>query len=701
MRTILFYLLTLLALLAAKTGAQPVWEYENGPCGGTFLAIIEHQGGLVAAPSYRSFVLFGNAEGTQWRQADLPDPAAQPFSLYSSGTRLFAGGFGRVYRSDDAGATWQVSEIPDLQSAQITRLTGHGDTLYGSAQGMLMRSIDHGVRWSLISLGDVRDVVMADDGYVVVAEAGQVLESTDGGANWFTRTASPPDIQKLYQIGSALYAARKVSPLRPLEPVLFRITDRGAASWEPLAVYEPFITSMTEHTGVLYAGSDTDPGPQLLRSLDGGRQWEAINETRLPFPRPKAVSVLLGVKDGLLAGITHLGIWRLEDNAESWRYVTDGYFPVGVARVGFVGDRIVAYSMKENLVAYHDVRDDPWQLLPYAEESRPGDMRVKDGRVTLGTTYGTRGTTDFGTSWEYGAIGDGSRRVQALGTASGRMIAGAEYGVHAWSDDEGRSWTADTTRGVQTWYTFAEGQAGALYAATTPLGLLSSSDTGRTWTPVIVPSMEGTIFDVVEAGGLLYVASNKGIASCTSDGGSVVSLYPGAAYRLCATPRGLVAATQDDGIILFPAYGAPWGSLNQGLPEAHFATPDVCRIAFAYDNGRLYFGNCGMPGLWSVDVLTAMSARNAAAPGSAGIDAVYPQPLSGRGWISLRVPVGRPFRLGVCDLFGRRMRTLSEGIASQPTLTLPVDAGTLPVGVSFLLLETGERREAFVFCIAR
>lgn len=693
--------LFVLSLIAAGLPAQTVWEYEGGPCGGRFIAVIDHNGKLVAAPYYRSFVLIGNAAGTSWRQADLPDAADQPFSLCSMGTRLFAGGFGRVYRSDDDGATWSVTEIPALQSAQIVRLTASGDTVYACTSGHLARSADRGANWQLLRSGDIRDAAARGSGRVALAEADGVAESGDGGATWFVRPASPSDARRLFSLEGAVFAAREVSAQRPGAAVLFRLGPGDAATWDTTTLVEPFITSMTAHDGALYAGSGAAPGPQLLRSSDGGASWEAVNEFRPPFHRRSSVSVLHGAEGGLLAGIANIGLWRLEDNAESWRFVTDGFFPVGVARVGFSGERLIAYSMKEDFVATRGARGEAWEQLPYAEETRPGDMLVHGDVIVLGTSRGTRSTADFGARWDSASIGDGTHRVLALGASGQRLLAGCAGGVHAWSFDPGRRWQTGSSPDISTWYSFVEAEPGRIFAATAPGGLYESSDTGTTWQRRDIPSVPGAVFDVAVSDGTVYTASTRGIVALDEASGEASTYYAGPAYRLCATPLGLAAATQDDGIIFFPGYGAQWGTINQGLPEAHFASPDVCRIALTFKAGRLYFGNCGLPGLWSIDLTTTVRAGATPAASAAGIDAVYPQPLRGDGWVSLRAPAGAAVRLTLRDLHGRELRLLFDGVMAQPERVLPLRTDGLAAGVYLIEMRAGIGRSAALLHVSR
>lgn len=692
---------SILILLAVEMCGQSVWEYEGGPCGGTFNSIIDHKDGLAAAPNARAFVLFGDAEGTAWRQADLPDAAAVPFCLYSDGRRLYAGSFGRVYFSDDDGASWQVSQLHDLLSAPITRLTGSGDTLYGCGQGSLVRSVDRGVQWELLSEFTCNDVLMSAAGHVAVAEEARIMESSDGGANWFDRGGTPEYVEYFYSHLGVLHAARPVSALRPDVPVLFRLVDPVSGTWEACAPKEPSIRTMTEHDGVLYAGSNTVQGPHLIQSTDGGMEWEVINDTRTPFPRPRAVMVLHGAKNGLLASISNLGIWRLADNAESWRYVTDGFFPVGVARVGFLGERPVVYSMKENFVATRAGAQGRWELIPYSELMYPGDMLVMGGAVYLGIETGVRWTTDLGISWEFGTIGDGSRWVQALGDAGSRIIAGVVGGVSAWSDDRGVNWISDTSETIDKWYTFAAHYSDEVFAATSRLGLFRSPGPGAGWVAQDVPTMSGAIFDVAIAGDTVFVASSKGIAAFLLDG-QILSLgYDKAAYRLCATPYGLAAATQEDGIILFPDYDSSWGTINQGLPEAHFATPDVCRIALTYNGGRLYTGNCGMPGLWSIKLESATSVERLPVPEVPRVTAVYPQPLSGTGSIVLEGRSDQVVRVALRDILGREVKLIFEGRLARSPITVAVRVDDIGSGTYLLEVSGSSGRSMHLVGILR
>ena len=692
------HLAFLLFLLPAVTAAQSGWESEHGPYGGSYIAIVDHRGGPVAAPHYRSFVLFGNAEGSAWRQSDLPDAAAQPFSLCSTGDRLLAGGFGRVYRTDDDGVSWQSSAVATDLADPVASMAAVGDTVYACAGGTLFRSSDAGMRWRAVAGPTGVTQVAVRDGRVYVAEAARVAESGDGGVHWTSSPGSPEGIQVLVPANRNLFAARPASAAIPDEAVLFRL-DAAGATWDTTTLRATNVLALAPHEGALVAGCGGPGSPRLLRSDDDGRSWAPVQERRPPFHGESDVLVLHQSSGTLLASVRGHGLWRLAPNAESWHFASGGFFPVGIARVGTAAGRLVAYSMKENTLHMRPSPGADWELLPHPLAERPQDMLCHGDAVLLAARGGTLRTTDFGATWTFAPVGDGTARLQALGNATGVLLAGGEHGLHARSTDGGASWVAGTVPGVGGWYGFVAGQDGSAYAATAPDGLLISTDAGVTWAfPSPGPSPRW-MFDVAVSSDRVFVAHNGGIERWSASGGGALA-YAGPAYALCATPEGLAAATQDDGIVFFPAFGEAWGTLHQGLPEAHFAPPDVCRIALAFADGRLYFGNCGLPGLWSLDPSLATDLRaTPATPGSATVD-IAPQPFRDTGWIDVRATGNAPLRLWLRDALGRVHRLLYEGAPSDG-VRLPLRMDGFAPGVYLVELEQDRQRRLVPLLLLR
>lgn len=164
----------------------------------------------------------------------------------------------------------------------------------------------------------------------------------------------------------------------------------------------------------------------------------------------------------------------------------------------------------------------------------------------LAATFGLYRSTDDGRSWT--KVGRGlplDLRIDALGHSGPRHFAGTERGLYV-STDSGDTWTRPT-RGVPETvkvFEFAR-HHGRVYAATTR-GLWQSTDHGDTWTS---PASA--------------VATPKILS-------------------LAATPDGLVAGTDGEGVFVQPTPDAPWEAIGAGLP------PRAQIFQFAVHRGAVY-----------------------------------------------------------------------------------------------------------------
>ena len=683
----------LLCALVIPAGAQQGrWQNERGPYGGTFTCIIAHDDSLVAAPYYRPFLLIGGADGEQWREIEMPSPVAEAFSLLSpGGGRLLAGSFGRIYRTDDNGAHWQEISLPDLQGAIVTGLAGNGDTLYACGGGMLLRSTNRGIRWNVLPDAPATDAVIALPGLLIAGGPAGITRSTDGGSSWMQHPTVPDSVAALFNVDGMLFAALHRSERDTIAPALFRSTDAGE-SWMAADLASAHIVAMAARDGMLFTGDDRpSTGTHYYQSSDSGRSWNVRRESMPPFPR--TITVLAPAADGLLAGLGGIGIWKLEDNAESWRTVSYGHFPVGVAKLTFDDERIYAYSMKENFIALRGHGTQRWERLPYSTYDgnrpgeRPGDMLLHDGTMFLGRTGAVMRSASMGADWITTPLPAAGQRVQALHAAGDRIIAGiAEKGA-IYSDDGGDTWRGTLESGPDWWFDFA-GEGSDVYAATSD-GVLQSTDRGGTWHTL---ENGGAYAVALLDASTLLTASESGVRRYRFDTRQWRTLRGGAAYVLHVLPsgKGFFAATGDSGAVYFAdAESALPLPVNDGLPQVGFAPPTVCRIAFASHNGRLYFGNCGLPGLWSLDLSAVVSAEQASAlPEYPSITHVYPHPLRSRGTVRLVLPAAAPVRLRLTDALGRTRLLLHEGMMPAGSRTLPFPAASLEAGIYHLILQS-------------
>jgi photosystem II stability/assembly factor-like uncharacterized protein len=131
--------------------------------------------------------------GAHWLSAAsrIPNPEGLHYNAISQGadgTLLIAGEGGKVYRSADAGASWEVSD------------TGYNGQLYGVVQaapdallaygfgGHVLRSVDGGRNWTALPQTAKHSLIgaasAADGALLLVARDGAVFRSADEGRNF-------------------------------------------------------------------------------------------------------------------------------------------------------------------------------------------------------------------------------------------------------------------------------------------------------------------------------------------------------------------------------------------------------------------------------------------------------------------------------------------------------------------------------------
>ncbi len=310
--------------------------------------------------------------------------------------RVYAAGFGGLWRSDDGGLTWN-----GITNARKGPRIGH-DTIAADPS----RS-DH-----------------------VLAGRENLAESWDGGSSWtFTW-----EVETYLQLGVPEEAMRGISPSNIVfapsdpktvyvgygdencalahEPSCARsgpgvlISKDGGASWqravdeelENLSVFALAVDPTD--ADVVYAGT----GMGLYVTTDGGNDWEAVSI----FPEQRPVhTVAVNPSDAkhLLVGFEQTGMYRSTDGGSSWRRVSAGLEPNS---------------------ALHDIVFDPTDPnVVYASDHASGVYRSTDGGQTwikINAGLRNRATTGLAISSDgrhlYLAIrGDGIYRLDLDGQA--------------------------------------------------------------------------------------------------------------------------------------------------------------------------------------------------------------------------------------------------------------------------------------------
>lgn len=450
-------------------------------------------------------VMRSDNAGASWRLAGQDTPYI--ISLAHDPTnpdRVYACSFeGKMYRSDDAGATWlDISEgLPadDINGAAVSAATG---TVYAlTAEQGVYRSHDGGAHWwpaNTAPFAGLRAVNIAidpahDDIYVGLWGGG--LRSSDGGNTW---TSLPLDFGEDYP--SAISTASI-----PNGPSIV------------------FISVLNEQ------GQGIDPGRPVLRSNDRGATWTVLGET-IPSNDATAVAVAPGLaaRVYLASGI---GVYLSDDLGATWNYASGGLddTPVTSLAVDPTDPQRVLAATPDGL--FQTVNGGAiWTPLDFDHADLgavPLAVRFAGaGRIFVGTTErGVFFSTNNGVSWRGGVTPETSVMVpHALAVdpldRDTLWVATGDQGVAA-SRDRGETWSLENTGlGADVMFTITIDpvEPSTIYATSQDAGVWVSTDAGASWSPL----NDGLFHRFVTA--FAIDANNHKIIYAGTEGGGVFRL---------------------------------------------------------------------------------------------------------------------------------------------------------------------------------
>jgi photosystem II stability/assembly factor-like uncharacterized protein len=289
-------------------------------------------------------------EGETWNRIRQPIPSecnVRSLMVYPDNPhRILAGTDVGLYRSEDAGGTWEKLESP-MDGIQIWSLAvdpTDSDTIFVGTMPDAFRSRDGGKTWQALSLGvtlpcpigiprttnmivDPRDHNMVWAGI----EVDGVYQSRDGGDSWFHLPPLGPDPFHGDIHGLALRPGAKTAVYATSPFGIATSTDEGE-NWD----YHYFpkfhaadnrsycrgVMLKADDANVMFVGNgDSIPGVTgtVQRSKDGGKSWEALT---LPV-EPNSViywfATHAAVPQVIATASLYGYVYVSTDGGESWR----------------------------------------------------------------------------------------------------------------------------------------------------------------------------------------------------------------------------------------------------------------------------------------------------------------------------------------------------------------------------------------------
>lgn len=358
---------------------------------------------------------------------------------------IVAGGLTGVYRSTDAGETWEkISDQENVESLALDPRTH--DRIYVGTWRQGIRTDDGGKTWALINNGMVLDTDMfgitvdpnePDD--VWIATCGWVYNSRNRGDLW-TRYRDGFDNRRIHDVQidpcdhDRVYAGSVAG--------LYRTDDRGK-SWyvvsdEGLVVNNIAMHPQRPHRIVLGVEGDgvyvsNDDGKTFTRSCNGLRNLTITSIAADPAAQERVfASVVFG---GMSSGIYESG-----DAGATWRKISDATMPSVLSLV-------VSDDPQAKLVAgtekgfFYSADGSKWTQAAPANAPLRVDkvLRFNRSRFFAATSEGVFTSRDSGKSW-YRLAGSDNRTVDiAIGNVGDKkaLFALTTVGLMAF---DGEKW---------------------------------------------------------------------------------------------------------------------------------------------------------------------------------------------------------------------------------------------------------------------
>jgi photosystem II stability/assembly factor-like uncharacterized protein len=621
---------TLLALAGAARAIAPPWT-PLGPFGGTVAQLTAdpaHSGTLYATTGNG---IYKTADGgVSWTSVYIGIPSSNVAVDPASPAILYAGVQGPVLiKSTDGGAHWVPSASGLTNSATRPLLKvavdpSNHNRVFAEDGDRVWRSLDAGASWQSASNGlpggnaSILDLAVArrPAGTAFAGTSVGVYRSLDGGASW--RPAPGLPAAQAFSLAVAPSDPRTVYAYFGPGTGLYR-TSNGGNSWQ--AVGGPtdigwFLAISLRAPRTLYALSMKDD--RLYRSTDGGARW-----TLLSGPTPTAITLAVDATRPatVYAGVANEalgGVFRSDDEGASWTRRSEGLTGLGTTAVAVdPHDSARVWTTVGSFLFRSANRGARWiRVTPPAAVSFPNGLAIgAASRVYANLPYslGPRGplvftlwrTADDGASWTNLVASSSTfintERFQIAPSDLSTIYAAGPAPTTPQlfrSADGGDTWELRATGGTITdpasgaplpfcsldALAVAPSAANVVYLAGTDLrlspsrcerSLIRSGDGGATWTVIsagLPPEPVWSLAVDPQNPGVIYAGvGSQGLWKST-DGGQTWAQTAGAlaghvftALLASAVPDRLYAVVDGNRVFRSDDGGATWRSWSRGL----------------------------------------------------------------------------------------------------------------------------------------
>ena len=288
------------------TTAQAQWVLTNGPVGGAIRGFAVSGMNLFAGTESGGVSLTTN-NGTTWTPINNGLTSTNARSLAVSGTYIFAGTTGGVFRSTNNGESWTAFNT-GLTNTSIDALAVSGSSLFaGTYGGGIFRSLVNGTSWTAVNSGLTNlyvnaFAIMGTD--IFAGTDGGVFRSTNNGTTWTAINTGLTNLSvySLAVSGTYIFAGT-------LGGGVFLSINNGT-NWFDVnfALTNPNIRALAVSGTNIFAGAASiSPPPGVFLSTNNGTNWTAVNSG---LPTAAHIYSLIVRDTFIFAGTNGNAAWR-------------------------------------------------------------------------------------------------------------------------------------------------------------------------------------------------------------------------------------------------------------------------------------------------------------------------------------------------------------------------------------------------------
>jgi ligand-binding sensor domain-containing protein len=554
-----------------------------GPDGGPVHALATS--GKTAWAGTHAGVFRSRDAGASWERASGGMPAVPVRCLVLAGGTLFAGTDAGLYVSRDDGSSWHAAG--GLEGRAVSALAADAaepPTVYAAVRGLgVLRSRDLGATFlaTLLAHGDVRAVAVDPrDGSVWTGSDEGVHRSVDRGWSWAETSPLPGRASALAPDprGGRVWAATSGRGLF--------VTDDAGRTWKATSLASTVVDALAVSADAKTLLAASPDG--VFSSVDGGAKWRLARVGPVESIAASGAEWLAASPRGALRGSA---------SGRSWTPSSAGL----AAEVVFAARR--APEAPDSMLAgtTHGLsRRDGAAWKPVAGTPENPVYAIGSGgasELLVGAAGEIGRSFEKGTSWSWLP----ATSVFGFGLADGAPVLAATRAAILGSQDGGLSWN-DSSVGLTKTFPLQVAmdphEPSSAYAATAGSGVFRSTDGGRTWKPGGSDLARFIVRSVAvdpNAASTVYAGTDRGVYGSVTAGRSWTPLFDG----LPQAPVYAIVADPESPLELFAGTGAGlFQSNDAGGHWAPFPAPGaipagVASLWLDSSRGELVVGTLG------------------------------------------------------------------------------------------------------------